>query len=161
MHRHTNLPASLALCVAGCLALTAASGCRPLSQHPLIVEALEEVRGNSRVAESLGAPVTCGSSIRGTVHETDGIATLDFDASGSKAKGIVVVEGKKTGGTWGVTMLELRPAGGGRVSLTADLEARTGIDTPKFDPNAQPSHAKPPPPPGDIEIVLPPGPPGQ
>jgi hypothetical protein len=159
MHPVAKAPRSLV--VAACLAWAASAGCRPLSQHPLVVEAVEEVRGNSRVADALGAPVTCGSAIRGTAHETDGIATLDFDASGAKAKGIVVVEGKKTGGTWGVTMLELRPAGGGRVSLTADLEARTGIDTPKFDPNAQPSHAPPPPPPGDIEIVLPPGPPGQ
>jgi hypothetical protein len=149
------------LLVATCLAWAACSGCRPLSQHPIVVEAVEEVRGNSRVAEALGAPVACSSSVRGTAHETDGIATLEFDATGSKAKGIVVVEGKKTGGEWGVTMLELRPAGGAKISLTSDLEARTGTDTPKFDPSATPANSNPVTPPGDIEIVLPPGPPGQ
>jgi hypothetical protein len=43
--------------------------------------------------------------------------------------------------------------------LTADLEASTGTDTPKFDPAAELStSAKPaPPPPADIEIALPPG----
>lgn len=144
------------------VALMGAVGCRPLSQHPLVVEAVEEVRGNARVAEALGGPVACGTSVRGTANETDGIASLQFDATGSKGKGVVVVEGKKTRDAWGVTMLELRPASGEKLSLTADLEARTGTDTPKFDPGAQPaSSATPAPPPGDIEIVLPPGPPGQ
>ena len=139
----------------------AGAGCRTLSQHPIVIEAVEEVRGNSRVAEALGAPVACSSSVRGTAHEANGIATLEFDATGTKAKGIVVVEGKKTGGEWGVTMLELRHAGGAKISLTSDLEARTGTDTPKFDPSATPANATPVAPPGDIEIVLPPGPPGQ
>ncbi len=143
------------------LSLTAV-GCRPLSQHPLVMEAVEEIRGNSRVAGVLGTPVTCSSSVRGTANETDGIASLQFDASGPKGRGVVAVEGKKTRDEWGVTMLELRPTGGDKFSLTADLEARTGTDTPKFDPGAQPaSSAQPAPPPSDIEIVLPPGPPGQ
>lgn len=142
--------------------ILSAVGCRPLSQHPIVVEAIEEVRGNTRVAEVLGAPVTCSTAVRGTANETDGIASLQFDANGSKKKGIVAVEGKKTRDEWGVTMLELRPASGDKISLTADLEARTGTDTPKFDPGAQPaSPAQSTPPPGDIEIVLPPGPPGQ
>jgi hypothetical protein len=140
-------------CFVAFVALAGAVGCRPLSQHPLVVEAVEEVRGNARVAETLGGPVT---------NETDGIASLQFDATGSKSQGVVVVEGKKTRDAWGVTMLELRPAGGEKLSLTSDLEARTGTDTPKFDPGAQPaSPAAAQPPPGDIEIVLPPGPPGQ
>ena len=75
--------------------------------------------------------------------------------------GVVAVEGKKTAGDWGVTMLELRPKAGDRVSLTADLEARTGTDTPKFDPTASSGTSSSAPPPGDIEIILPPGPPGQ
>jgi hypothetical protein len=47
--------------------------------------------------------------------------------------------------------------------LTADLEARTGTDTPKFDPAAASStSSKPaPPPPAEIEIALPPGGPSQ
>ncbi|MCE9632498.1 MAG: cytochrome c oxidase assembly factor 1 family protein [Planctomycetia bacterium] len=150
------------LAAVGLVVSLAAVGCRPLSQHPIVVEAVEEVRGNTRVAEILGAPVTCSTAVRGTANETDGIASLQFDASGSKGKGVIAVEGKKTRDEWGVTMLELRPAGGDKISLTADLEARTGTDTPKFDPGAQSaSSAQPAPPPGDIEIVLPPGPPGQ
>ena len=77
----------------------------------------------------------------------------EFSASRSR-------EGKKLGDEWGVTMLELRPAGGGEhLVLTADLEARTGTDTPKFDPSSgKPATQKlAPPPPGDIEITLPPG----
>lgn len=146
----------------GLVVLLAVVGCRPLSQHPLVKEAADEVRGNARVAEALGSPVTCGTSIRGTANETDGIAALEFDVSGPSGKGAVAVEGKKTQGTWGVTMLELRPAAGAKVSLTADLESRTGTDTPKFDPAAKPAtSSSPPPPPADVEIVLPPGPPGQ
>jgi hypothetical protein len=141
--------------------LLAGTGCRPLSQHPLVVEAAQEVRGNGRVSDALGGPVTCSTSVRGTANETDGIASLQFDASGSKGTGIVVVEGKKTRNEWGVTLLELRPAGGERISLTADLEARTGSDTPKFDPAAKPaSSSTPAAAPADVEIVLPPGPPG-
>jgi hypothetical protein len=72
----------------------------------------------------------------------------------------VVVEGKKLGDEWGVTLLELRPAGGGdHVLLTGDLEERTGTDTPKFDPTAATPTKPAAPPPGDIEIALPPGPP--
>lgn len=139
-----------------------AAGCSRLSQHPLVVEATEEVRQNERVSTALGGPVTCSTAVRGVANETDGLATLQFDVAGSKAKGVVVVEGKKTQNAWGVTMLELRPANGGdHISLTADLEARTGTDTPRFDPSATP--AKPAavaPPPAEIEIKLPPGPPG-
>lgn len=149
--------------IAGCAVacLLVATGCRPLSQHPIVQEATAEIRENGRVADVLGGPVTCSTSVRGTANETDGIAMLEFDVSGSKGKGVVAVEGKKTAGTWGVTMLELRPAAGDRVSLTADLEARTGTDTPKFDPTASSGTTSSAPPPGDIEIVLPPGPPGQ
>jgi hypothetical protein len=75
----------------------------------------------------------------------------------------VIVEGKKLGKDWSVTRLELRPAGGSEpLSLTADLEARTGTDTPKFDPAAASSSSQPaPPPPAEIEIALPPGGPSQ
>lgn len=148
-----------------CLVLLAAmplAGCSRLSQHPLVVAAVEEVSGNPRVAEMLGKPVTCGTAVRGTANETDGIASLQFDARGSQGSGIVVVEGKKTRGAWGVTHLELRPPNGAALQLTADLEARVGVDTPAFDPRAAPvapSGAKPPP--SEIEITLPPGPPGQ
>jgi hypothetical protein len=139
-----------------------ATGCSRLSQHPLVVEAVEEVRQNQRVATALGAPVDCSTSVRGIANETDGIASLQFDVSGPKAKGVVAVEGKKTQNTWGVTMLELRPAARGEhISLTTDLEARTGTDTPRFDPSAAPATPSTvAPPPSDIEIKLSPGPPG-
>lgn len=145
----------------GIVCLVVVAGCRPLSQHPIVQEATAEIRENGRVAEALGGPVTCSTSVRGTANETDGIAMLEFDVAGSKGKGVVAVEGKKTAGAWGVTMLELRPAGGDKVSLTADLEARTGTDTPKFDPTSASGTTSSAPPPGDIEIILPPGPPGQ
>jgi hypothetical protein len=145
-----------------CLILIGTAGCGRLAGHPLVKEAAEEVRANTRVAEVLGTPVDCGTSIRGQANETDGIATLEFDAKGPKGAGIVVVEGKKTSNQWGVTKLELRPSGSKAISLTTDLEARTGTDTPKFDPTAKPAVTPAaPPPPGDIEITLPPGGPGQ
>lgn len=140
------------------VALPLAGGCRRLAQHPLVIEAVEEVTRNDRVGEALGRPVTCDAAVRGTANEVDGIASLQFDARGSQTTGVVVVEGKKTRGVWGVTRLELQPAGGAPLQLTTDLE----VDTPVFDPTAAP--VKPsgaPPPPGEIEIVLPPGPPGQ
>jgi hypothetical protein len=146
-----------------CLLLPVAAGCGRLSSHPLVKEAAEELRVNARVAEKLGAPVECGSAIRGTANETDGIATLEFDVKGPKGTGVVKVEGKKTKGAWGVTHLDMRPAGAtDRILLTADLEARTGTDTPTFDPRtAKTGTSAPAKPPEDIDIVLPPPPPGQ
>jgi hypothetical protein len=141
------------------MALLYGGGCRRLAEHPLIREAVEEVTGNARVAETLGGPVSCSRSVRGTANETDGIAMLQFDVTGPKGAGIVVVEGKKTRNEWGVTRLELQPAAGDTLKLTADLAARTGSDTPAFDPTATPATSSAAPPPADIEIVLPPGPP--
>lgn len=144
------------------LIATMGVGCSRLAEHPLVVEAVGEIQSNPRVAEAVGEPVTCGKSVRGTANETDGIAKLEFDVSGPKGTGAAVVEGKKTRGEWGVTHLEFSPSGGEKLSLTADLEARTGVDTPKFDPTAaSTTTAPPPPPPDEIEITLPPGPPGQ
>ena len=145
------------------LVLGLAASCSRLSSHPLVSTAKDEVSRNDRVTAVLGAPVTFGDTITGRANEIDGIAAIQFDATGPRGAGVVVVEGKKLASEWGVTLLELRPAGGGdHLHLTADLEARTGTDTPKFDPAAQtaprPSTA---PPPAEIEIALPPGTPGK
>jgi len=150
-------PKPVAALLLSAVAVVGAGGCRRLAEHPLVHEAVEEVTGNARVAETLGAPVSCSSSVRGTANETDGIAMLQFDVTGPKGAGIVVVEGKKTRNEWGVTHLELRPAAGDILKLTADLEARTGSDTPAFDPTATPATSSSVPP-ADIEIALPPGP---
>jgi hypothetical protein len=139
--------------------LLAGLGCRRLAEHPLVIEAVAEVTANERVADALGKPVTCSRSVRGTANETDGIAMLQFDATGPNGSGIVIVEGKKTQNEWGVTHLELRPAAGDILKLTADFEARTGTDTPAFDPTSAPKTTTPAAPPADIEITLPPGPP--
>jgi hypothetical protein len=160
--RPDRWPVVAAALLAAVVLPVAAGGCRRLSHHPLVVEAAEEVRGNARVADVLGRPVSCGSAVRGTANETDGIAMLQFDASGPGGTAVVAVEGKKMQGDWGVTHLELRPATGAPLVLTADLEARVGVDTPAFDPTAAPAAPSgAPPPPGEIEITLPPGPPGQ
>jgi len=148
------------------LASFGAAGCGRLSSHPVVVMARDEVIKNPRVAEFLAGPggkVVCSQAVTGRSSDADGIATMQFEASGPRGKGTVVVEGKKIGKEWGVTLLELRPAGGGEhLHLTADLEARTGTDTPKFDPSAAVNTAAPaPPPPTDIEIALPPGGPGR
>jgi hypothetical protein len=143
------------------IGIVLAAGCGRLAEHPLVVEAVQEVKANERVAELLGQPVECARTVRGSANETDGIAHLEFEAAGPKAKGSIVVEGKKTRGTWGVTKLEVQPADGEKLSLTADLVARTGTDTPTFDPSAAAKPSAAPPPPGEIEITLPPGPPGQ
>jgi hypothetical protein len=149
------------LVAAACLLTLLVPGCRRLAEHPLVVEAAEEVRQNARVAAVLGDPVSCSRTVTGVANETDGIATLRFDASGPEGTGVVLVEGKKTRDQWGVTMLELRPAGGERIDLSGDLIDRTGTDTPKFDPASTPAATpRAPPPPSDIEIALPPGPPG-
>lgn len=152
----------IALLAAGGLALIVSGGCSRLAEHPIVVEAREEVSRNPRVVELLagpGGPVACDRKVTGRVNETDGIAAVEFEAGGSKGRGTVIVEGRKLGADWGITRLELRPAAGGSpLSLTADLEARTGTDTPKFDPAAAaPSAGPAPPPPADIEITLPPG----
>jgi hypothetical protein len=142
-----------------------AVGCGRLSEHPIVAAARDEVTSNPRVIDLLAGPggkVSCSNAVTGRSSDTDGIAMLQFEASGTRGKGTVVVEGKKLGREWGVTLLELRPAAGGEhLVLTSDLEARTGTDTPKFDPSAVKSAVPAPPPPAEIEIALPPGGPGQ
>ena len=146
------------------VALLCLAGCGRIANHPIVGAAKEEVAKNPRVVELLGEPVTFSPTVNGRANETDGIAAMQFEVKGAKGSGTVIVEGKKLGQEWGVTLLEIQPQGGGEhLHLTADLEARTGTDTPKFDPAAaahQPSTPSAPPP-GDIEITLPPGAPGQ
>ena len=135
-------------------------GCGRIANHPIVGVAKDEVSKNSRVVELLGGPIAFSPTVNGRANETDGIAAMQFEAKGPKGSGLVVVEGKKLGQEWGVTLLEVRPAGGGdHLHLTADLEERTGTDTPKFDPSAAANTpaASSAPPPGDIEIALPPG----
>lgn len=145
--------------------LVTAAGCGRLSSHPVVVMARDEVTTNPRAIELLAGPggkVACSQAVTGRSSDTDGIAMMQFEASGPRSRGTVVVEGKKIGKQWGVTLLELRPADGGEhLVLTSDLEARTGTDTPKFDPAAVQSSTPAPPPPAEIEITLPPGGPGR
>lgn len=160
--RRIVMPVFVALAM---LAFT--GGCGRLSSHPVVVDAKAEIERNPRVLAVLAGPdgtVTFSPKIFGRANETDGIAAMEFEASGQKGRGTVIVEGKKLGKQWTVTHLELRPAGAGEhLLLTADLEASTGTDTPKFDPAAaSSSSSKPaPPPPAEIEIALPPGGPPQ
>ena len=145
------------------LIVTAAcGGCGRLAGHPLVAEARQEVQRNPRVQELLAGPggtVSCDAGVTGRANETDGIAAMEFAASGPRGRGTVVVEGKKFAGGWTVTRLELRPGAGGEpLVLTADLESRRPSDTPRFDPAATPAVSTPaPPPPAEIEIALPPG----
>ena len=156
--RRTVMPALVASALVLC-----GTGCGRLSSHPVVVDAKKEVTSNQRVLDLLAGPggkVECSSNVTGRANETDGIAAMEFEASGSKGRGTVIVEGKKLGQEWTVTRLELRPVGGGEhLMLTADLEANTGTDTPKFDPatTSSPTTQPAPPPPADIEIALPPG----
>jgi len=146
------MPLALAVCPLGC---------SRLDEHPLVVIAVEEVATNDRAAEALGENIKRTSAVTGSSSETDGRAALRFDATGSKAGGLVVVEGRKFENEWGVTSLEIRlPEGGERIGLTADLEERTGVDTPQFDPSKATQPESTAPPPGDVEIALPPGVPG-
>jgi hypothetical protein len=160
--RRIVMPAFVALAM-----LVGTTGCGRLSSHPVVVDAKAEVERNPRVLALLAGTsgkVVCSPKVTGRANETDGIAAMQFEASGPKGRGTVVVEGKKLGQEWSVTHLSLRPDGGGEhLVLTADLEARTGTDTPKFDPAAASStSSKPaPPPPAEIEIALPPGGPSQ
>jgi hypothetical protein len=141
----------------------AAIGCGRHDRHPIVVVAIEELATNERAAEALGGPITRTTPATGSASDTDGIAALQFDVKGPKGAGVVVVEGKRVGGEWGVTSLEVRmPGKSDHLVLTGDLEARTGSDTPKFDPTAEkPASSPTPPPPTEIDIALPPGPPGQ
>ena len=139
------------------------SGCGRISNHPLVNMAKEEVAINNRSQTFLGEPITWKGTITGRANEVDGIAAMQIPVVGSKAAATVIVEGKKFGDEWGVTLLEIRTENKDeKLSLTADLAARSGVETPKFDPNAaQPSSPKTALPPAEITIELPPGLPGQ
>lgn len=139
------------------------SGCGRIANHPLVNMAKEEVAINNRSQAFLGKPITWKGTVTGRANEVDGIAAMQIPVVGSKVAATVIVEGKKFGDEWGVTLLEIRPENKEeKLSLTADLAARSGVDTPKFDPNAaQPSSPKAALPPAEITIELPPGLPGQ
>lgn len=155
----TGLPPLVALVAV----VAIVSGCGGHNRHPIVLIAEEEVTTNTRAGDALGPPISRTSSVTGSASDIDGVAALQFDVKGSKGDGVVVVEGKKVKGEWGVTSLEIRrPGDADHLVLTGDLDARTGSDTPKFDPNAAKGPSKPtPPPPSEIDIALPPGPPGK
>jgi hypothetical protein len=142
------------------VALLCLAGCNRLGSHPLVTAAQEEVSKNPAARDLLGDSIQFSPKVTGRANETDGIAAMQFEAKGGKASATVVVEGKKLGDEWGVTLLEVRPASGEEISLTAKLAERMGIDTPKFDPSAKPTTSSAAPPPSEIEITLPPGGPG-
>ncbi len=139
------------------------SGCGRIANHPLVTMAKEEVVINNRSQEFLGEPITWKGTVTGRANEVDGIAAMQIPVAGQKAAATVIVEGKKFGDEWGVTLLEIRPKNGDqKLSLTADLAARSGVETPKFDPNAtQSTSPTTAPPPAEITIEMPPGLPGQ
>ncbi len=146
--------------VAGAVVLLSA-GCSRIADHPLVDAAKEEVSLNERSQALLGQPLQWPGPVTGRANEVDGIAAMQIPVTGPKLSGTVIVEGKKFGDDWGVTQLEVRPEGGDKLSLTADLAARTGVDTPTFDPNATAPTTDTAPPPAEISIDLPPGIPGQ
>jgi len=139
------------------------AGCSRIGDHPLVNAAKEEVSLNERSQAMLGQPLLWPGPVTGRANEVDGIAAMQIPVTGPKLSGTVIVEGKKFGNDWGVTQLEVRPEGGDKLSLTADLAARTGVDTPTFDPSAATSTpaTDTAPPPAEITIDLPPGIPGQ
>jgi hypothetical protein len=101
------------------------------------------------------------SGVTGSSSDADGRAALQFQVAGSRAGGTAVVEGRMFEESWSITSLEVRLDGDERLVLTSDLEKRTGVDTPKFDPTAAPATpTTPAAPPPDVEIALPPGVPG-
>ena len=137
-------------------------GCRRLADHPLVDMAKEEVSLNQRARELLGEPINWSGGITGRANEVDGLAAMQIPVSGPRNSGVVVVEGKKFDDEWGVTVLEIRPNGDvEKISLTADLAARTGVNTPKFDPNAKPAPVSNTAlPPAEVSLELPDLPPG-
>ena len=137
-------------------------GCGRITNHPLVNIAKEEVAVNNRSQAMLGEPLTWQGTVTGRANEVDGIAAMQIPVLGPKTTATVIVEGKKFGDEWGVTLLEIRPDNGDeKLSLTADLAMRSGVETPKFDPHAaQSSSSETAPPPAEITIDLPPGIPG-
>jgi hypothetical protein len=153
--RLLTAPALMLLCA------TALTGCGGYNSHPIVEEAEKELSVNAQAAEKLGDNVKRSSSASGTSSDTDGRAALQFQVTGSNASGTAVVEGRKFEDSWNITSLELRLEDDQRIVLTHDLEERTGVDTPKFDPSATPTTTTAPAlPPPDVEIALPPGVPG-
>lgn len=136
-------------------------GCGGYNAHPIVAEAEHELSVNEQVTEKLGEGVKRSSGVTGSSSDTDGRAALQFQVTGSKAGGTAVVEGRLFEDSWSITSLEVRMNGDEKLVLTQDLEERTGVDTPKFDPTAAPAApATPAAPPPDVEIALPPGVPG-
>ena len=144
-----------------CMSLLLA-GCGRITNHPLVKIAKEEVAVNNRSQAMLGQPLTWQGTITGRANEVDGIGAMQIPVRGPKTTATVIVEGKKFGEEWGVTLLEIRPDNGDeKLSLTADLAMRSGVETPKFDPSAtQAPASQTAPPPAEITIDLPPGIPG-
>lgn len=100
--------------------------------------ALEQVRTNPKVIESLGEPIQeVGWFPSGSVEiENDrGDARFDFDIAGPKGKGHVRTQARRIAGKWGLTTLEVTGPDGQRVPLeTAPAEAGGMEDAPRWKP---------------------------
>ncbi|MDA7885860.1 cytochrome c oxidase assembly factor 1 family protein, partial [Pirellulales bacterium] len=102
-----------------CISLILA-GCGRIAHHPLVNIAKEEVTVNNRSQAMLGEPLTWQGTVTGRANEVDGIAAMQIPVLGPKKAATVIVEGKKFGDEWSVTLLEIRPDNGDeKLSLTA------------------------------------------
>lgn len=161
VHRSLSQRFSLTGLAAVLVAAPLLTGCGGYNSHPIVTEAEQELSVNEQAAARLGESIKRSSSVTGSSSDTDGRAALQFQVTGSEASGTAVVEGRTFEDSWTITSLEVRLDGDERLVLTHDLEERTGVDTPKFDPSAASSTTTvPAAPPPDVEIALPPGVPG-
>jgi Cytochrome oxidase complex assembly protein 1 len=114
-------------------------------------EAIARAQASQLVAQRLGAPISEGWLISGSINVSPGAgdADLSLPISGPKGKGTVYVRAQKSAGTWAYIMMVATTEGSNdRIDLLASAsapepQASTPTPAPPADVSTQPAPAQP------------------
>lgn len=125
-------------------------------------EAIARAQSSQLVTQRLGAPISEGWLVSGSINVSPGAgdADLSLPISGPKGKGTVYVRAQKTAGTWEYVMMVATTEGSNdRIDLLASAsapEAQANTPTPApqaaADVSTQPAPTQPPP--ADTSVAM-------
>ncbi len=138
--------------------------------NPTYQAALAEVQASTEIQDRLGLPIEDSDwNPQGAIELRNdgdaGEARFNFSVSGPEGQADVITKGRMVDHEWAVTDLNVLFPDGERVSLSEQIQAKQKVDTPEFDPQAEPKQpSKQDGPPGapapDVNVQIPDIPPG-
>ncbi|MDX2013363.1 MAG: cytochrome c oxidase assembly factor 1 family protein [Myxococcaceae bacterium] len=109
---------------------------KAIQSSGVYAEAVAKAATSPEVKEALGAPITPGFMMQGSINETNGRGEADFQIplSGPKGQGTLYVKATKpSGGRWSFQRLEVE-AGGARIDLTGGVAPGPSMNDLADDP---------------------------